>query len=77
MSTITEITTKVLSLPIKSRAMLADVLLESLSEEEVNNHEILWLKEAKIRNDNISSGNTKCNTHETVLQNARNILSCK
>ena len=47
MPTIAEITTHALSLPVKSRALLADVLLDSLAEVEIKNYDQIWLDEAK------------------------------
>ena len=49
MPTIADVTTQALSFPSKSRAILADLLLDSLNEVESTNYDKLWLIEAKRR----------------------------
>ena len=74
MSTIAEITAEVLSFPPKSRAILADVLLDSLNDVEVENYDKIWLAEAKRRDKEITENKVICNTHAEVLQCAREAI---
>ena len=71
MSTIAEITVEALSFPSKSRAILADVLLDSLNEVEVKNYDEVWLAEAKRRDREITEKKVSCKTHSEVLKRAR------
>ena len=74
MSTIAEITAEVLSFPSKSRAILADVLLDSLNDVEVKNYDKVWLAEAKRRDNEITENKVICKTHSEVLQRAREAI---
>ncbi len=42
MQTIAEVTAEVLSFPSKSRALLADILLDSLNDAELKNYDEIW-----------------------------------
>lgn len=74
MSTIAEITAEVLSFPSKSRAILADVLLDSLNDAEIKNYDKVWLAEAKRRDKEITDNKVICKTHTEVLQRAREAI---
>ena len=74
MSTIAEITAEALSFPSKSRAILADLLLDSLNEVEVKNYDEVWLSEAKRRDRDITEGKVTCRTHSEVLEKAKDAL---
>lgn len=74
MSTIAEVTAEALSFPSKSRAILADVLLDSLNDAEVKNYDEVWLAEAKRRDKEITGNKVSCKTHSEVLQRARKAL---
>lgn len=74
MSTIAEVTAEVLSFPSKSRAILADVLLDSLNDVEVKNYDKIWLAEAKRRDKEITEKKLICKTHTEVLQRAREVI---
>ena len=74
MSTIAEVTAEVLSLPSKSRAILADVLLDSLNDVEVKNYDKIWLAEAKRRDEEITTKKLICKTHTEVLLRAREAI---
>jgi Putative addiction module component len=74
MSTIAEVTAEVLSFPSKSRAILADVLLNSLNDAEIKNHDKIWLAEAKRRDKEITEKKVVCKTHSEVLQRAREAI---
>lgn len=71
MPTIAEISSEILSLPAKSRAILADMLLDSLNDIEIRNYDKIWLDEAKRRNKEIVDGKVSCKTHSEVLCNAK------
>ncbi|MBU8901226.1 MAG: addiction module protein [Victivallales bacterium] len=77
MSTIAEFTTRVLSLPSKSRAILADVLLDSLNDVEIINYDKLWIDEAQRRDKEITAGKVSCKPHSEVIKRARKELMCK
>ncbi len=77
MPTIEEVTAQALSLPPKSRAILADVLLDSLVDVDIVSHNRLWMDEAKRRDSEISAGRVTCKTHAEVMESATKALSCK
>ena len=77
MPTIAEVTTYALSLPVKSRALLADVLLDSLAEVEIKNYDQIWLDEAKRRDKEISDNKVQCKSHSEVMKNAGEVLKCR
>ena len=77
MSTIAEVTIRVLSLPSKSRAILADVLLDSLNDVEIINYDKLWIDEARRRDQEITAEKISCKTHSEVIKRARKVLMCK
>ena len=74
MQTIAEVTAKVLSFPSKSRALLADILLDSLNDAELKNYDEIWLNEAKRRDNDISKNQVACKTHTEVMKHAREII---
>ena len=74
MQTIAEVTAEVLSFPSKSRALLADVLLDSLNDAELKNYDEIWLNEAKRRDNDISENKVACKTHTEVMKHARQII---
>ncbi len=73
MSTMAQITAEVLSFPIKSRALLADLLLDSLDDAEPHNYDEAWLAEAKRRSLEVCDEST-CSSHYDVMNNARSAL---
>jgi len=72
------ITRSALTLPQKSRALLASILLDTLDEnvEPVDN-EREWIKEAKRRDKDISSGKTICASHKEIMKAAYEAIGCK
>ncbi len=74
MSTIAEVTAEVLLFPSKSRAILADVLLDSLNDIEVKNYDKVWLAEAKRRDKEITENKVIFKTHSEVLQRAKEAI---
>jgi len=77
MPTIADVTTQALSFPSKSRAILADLLLDSLNEVESTNYDKLWLIEAKRRDKEITDNNVSCKTNSEVLKRAKKELQCR
>ncbi len=66
-----EIAIELLSLPVKSRALLAEKLIESLDEKTDEGAEALWIKEARKRSRQIKSGSVRCKPAKEVLKQAR------
>ncbi len=69
--TLEKIALELLGLPAKSRALIAEKLIESLDEKEDTDTEALWIKEAKKRSREIKSGKVKCKPAKDVLREAR------
>ena len=68
--------TQALALPRRSRALLADVLLDSLDDEPTGDFEREWAEVAKRRDREISEGRVQCRSHEDVMASAREALRC-
>ena len=71
-----EISIKALKLPARSRALLADMLLDSLDEDSAETNEEAWIKLAKKRDEDISKGRVTCKTHTELMKAAREALRC-
>ncbi len=69
-ATVEKIALELLGLPAKSRALLAEKLIESLDEKEDADTEALWVKEAKRRSREIKGGKVKCRTAKAVFRDA-------
>ena len=65
-----------LSLPIESRASLAQALIESLDDAIDDNAESLWLEEIRRRNNQIRTGEAKLKPADQALRKARELLRC-
>lgn len=73
-----EITESVLALPKRSRAILAELILDTLDEtSELLDNEQAWLDEAKKRDKEISTGKVKCRTHKEIVSAAYEAIGCK
>ena len=72
------ITLSALTLPQKSRALLAGILLDTLDKvvEPIDN-EYAWIKEAKRRDKEMSSGKSSCKSHKEVMNAAYEAIGCK
>ena len=76
-TTVEELLEQAMTLPRESRAQLADLLGESLREDDLGKIEHLWLVEAKHRRDEVRSGNVKTVPGEEALRKVREyIASC-
>ena len=71
-----QITSTVLTLPRKSRALLADLLLDSLDDSPATGSEDAWLELAKKRDKEISDSKISYKTHEEILSSAREAIRC-
>ena len=65
-----------LTLPVDSRASLAQALIKSLDDSLDVNAESLWLEEIRRRDAEIRSGTAKLKPAEQVLREARELLRC-
>jgi len=65
-----------LGLPERSRAMLADLLLDSLDEGTPESYETAWLELAKQRDAQLSDGSAQSRTHREVMASAREAARC-
>lgn len=65
-----------LTLPVDSRASLAQALIRSLDDSVDDNAESLWLEEIRRRDAEIRSGSAKLKPAEQVLREARELLRC-
>jgi hypothetical protein len=77
-TTIKSITTNALTLPQKSRALLANILLDTLDKavEPIDNDHA-WIKEAKRRDKEMNSGKSSCKSHKEVMNAAYEAIGCK
>jgi len=65
-----------LMLPPKSRASLAQALIESLDDTVDENAESLWFEEIRRRDDEIRKGTAKLKPADQALREARELLRC-
>ena len=63
-----------MKLPGKSRAQLADLLVESLDAEAMGRIDRLWMAEAKRRRDEVRSGRVKTISGGEALRRVRGAL---
>lgn len=75
-ASVKEISTMALGLPLRSRALLADMLLDSLDETVAGANETAWLEVARRRDQEIADGRVRCRTHDQVMTAARKSLRC-
>jgi putative addiction module component (TIGR02574 family) len=66
-----EISAAALKLPRKSRARLAEELLDSLSDEAQREIDAAWAREAEARIDNFDHGKSKSEPISSVLRQLR------
>ncbi len=77
MLTISNATAEVLAMPTKSRAILADLLLDSLNDVDTQNYDKIWIDEAQRRDKEMSDNKPVCKSHEEVMQRAKEELMCR
>jgi len=71
MSEFEELTARVMALPPKSRAELAELLIQSLEEPDEPEIKSAWLAEIHRRDQEIRAGATVTRPTEQVLREAR------
>jgi len=71
MPTMMSVTAQALALPKRSRALLADLLLDSLDESAQETLDREWLEVAKKRDEEIESGSVQLITHEEMMRSLR------
>ncbi|RJP19031.1 MAG: addiction module antitoxin RelB [Candidatus Omnitrophota bacterium] len=71
-----EISLKAMALPVESRAELAEILIQSLDEDENEDHKSAWLEEIHRRDQEIRVGASITKTADQVLREARETLRC-
>lgn len=72
-----EITTLVMALPAQRRAELAEILIQSLEEDDDLPVKSAWLAEIHQRDQEIRSGAAVTRPAEQVLREARDRLRCR
>ena len=76
MSEFEELTKRALALPAKSRAELAELLIQSLEEDDDQDLKDAWLAEIHRRNQEIRAGASVTQPADHVLREAREHLRC-
>lgn len=76
MSEFEELATRGLALPAKSRADLAELLIQSLEEEDDKDLKAAWLVEIRRRDQEIRAGAAVTKPADHVLREAREHLRC-
>ena len=71
-----ELSSLALGLPERSRAMLADLLLEGLDEGNPDSYETAWLELAKQRDAQLDDGSTQAKSHRQIMASAREAVRC-
>jgi hypothetical protein len=75
-TSVKEISTLALGLPARSRALLADLLLDSLDEGTAESNEAAWVKLAHQRDKEMATGGVEGKTHEQIIAAAHRKLKC-
>lgn len=73
---IRELSGLALGLPERSRAMLADLLLDSLDEGTPDSYDTAWLELARQRDEQLSAGSAQSKSHGDVMAAAREAVRC-
>jgi len=74
--TIRELSGLALELPTRSRAILADLLLDSLDEGSPESYETAWLELAKRRDAELDKGSVGSKDHAEIMTVARDAVRC-
>jgi putative addiction module component (TIGR02574 family) len=72
-----ELTTQVMALPAKSRAELAELLIQSLEEPDDPEIKSAWLAEIQRRDQEIRAGASVTRPADQVLRELREQLRCR
>jgi hypothetical protein len=73
-TTVEQLAKQAMSLPSESRARLADLLVESLENDDLGQTERLWLTEAKRRRDEVRTGRVGTISGDEALREVRDSL---
>jgi putative addiction module component (TIGR02574 family) len=76
MSEFEELTTKAMALPAEHRAELAELLIQSLEEQDAQEIKSAWLAEIQRRDQEIRAGAAVTKPADQVLREAREHLRC-
>ena len=76
MSEFEELTTKAMALPAENRAELAELLIQSLEEQDAKEIKSAWLAEIRRRDQEIRAGAAVTKPADQVLREAREQLQC-
>ena len=76
MSEFEELTTRAMALPTASRAELAELLIQSLEEQDPREIKSAWLTEIRRRDHEIRTGASATKSAALVLREAREQLRC-
>jgi len=76
MSEFDELTTKAMALPAEHRAELAELLFQSLEEQDAREIKSAWLAEIQRRDQEIRAGTAVTKPADQVLREAREQLRC-
>lgn len=71
-----DITTKALSLPLDNRAELAELLIQSIDEEDGEQVKSDWIAEIRRRDQEIREGKAVTKPAAQALREARELLRC-
>lgn len=71
-----EITSSALKLPRRSRALIADLLLDSLDEDSGESYEEEWLNMVRARDAELMDGASEPVNHENVIAAVRQAVQC-
>lgn len=72
--TLEQLTAEAMRLPLESRALLADRLVESLDSAELDDIQRLWTAEAIRRRDEVRSGRVHSIPGEQVMDEVRRLV---
>lgn len=72
--TLEQLTAEAMQLPVESRVLLADRLVESLDSAELEDIQRLWTAEAIRRRDEVRSGRVQSVPGEQVLDEVRRLV---
>jgi hypothetical protein len=73
-TTVEKLVEQAMTLPSESRALLADLLVESLDADELGRIDQLWAAEATRRRDEVRSGQDEPVPGEEALRKVRDSL---
>lgn len=76
MSEFDELTNRIMDLPAESRAELAELLIQSIEEEDDREIKSAWLSEIYRRDQEIRVGASVTKPADQVLREAREQLRC-